>query len=101
MNPKTVSTIVKTRLGTTAHVSFSFNKDITISMNNILFMAAVSKLDFNKHLGPFENPLIRTEEETFLLNQILECMRECKLYDPNNVVILVHPLSNRSIFKIK
>lgn len=96
-NIQLIYKIVHARLGNDAHVGISKNGSVTLFITNPNFISAVGKMDINKNLSPFVQPLQRTDAETAFLKDIVACMRECHFFNLGSTISLLHPFDDDKV----
>lgn len=77
LNTKLIFNIFYAQLGNHTHVGISSDSSVTLLVTHPDFLSAVRKIDHNKHLSIFQRHHERTDDETAMLNQAIECMHEC------------------------
>lgn len=96
-NSSIIYQVIFSRLGSNTHVGVEPNSNVSLLVNDPLFISAVHKMDVNKNISPFVTPLQRTDAETAFLNQIVDCMRECQLLNPEGTITLLHPFNDDKV----
>ncbi|NFA01874.1 hypothetical protein [Weissella cibaria] len=91
MNTQHLLNLIKLRIGSDAHVAIQDDGSIQLLVTNSLFISAVRKIETAKTELLFENIVQRTDQETAVLNQIIECMRECQSTLQPLSISLLHP----------
>ena len=91
LNNDLIFNIFHNRLGNHAHVDISSDSSVTLLVTHLHFLSAIRKIDQNKHLLIFQRQYERTDDETAMLNQTIECMRECHLMASPPSIALLHP----------
>jgi|GEM_PF-6175559 len=94
LNVELIFNIVYARLGIHAHVGISSDSSVTLLVTHPDFLSAIRKIDHNKNLLIFQRHYERTTPETYMLNQGIECMRECHLITRPATISLLHPDSD-------